>query len=131
MNTHQGRVAIVTGAAAGIGRAISVELARRGADVIAVDVEPADGTVSAVREIGRKALSLRADLSDPESVSAITTDVLGFAGRVDILVNNAGIFPSRSIFDLDFAEWKRLQGNNIDSKFLMVKAVIGPMRGHA
>ncbi|MFC7485659.1 SDR family NAD(P)-dependent oxidoreductase [Knoellia sp. CPCC 206453] len=131
MNTHEGRVAVVTGAAAGIGRAICVDLARRGADVIAVDIAPADDTVSDVRELGRRTLSLRADLSDPEEVAAITTNLLGFAGRVDILVNNAGIFPARGIFDLDFAEWKRVQGNNIDSQFLMVKAVIDPMQDQA
>jgi NAD(P)-dependent dehydrogenase (short-subunit alcohol dehydrogenase family) len=53
---------------------------------------------------------------------------LGFAGHVDILINNAGVFPARNVFDLDFSEWKRVQGINIDSQFLMAKAVMRSMR---
>lgn len=127
-SSHAGRVAVVTGAAGGFGHAISCELARRGADIIAVDLNPAEDTVAAVQEIGQKALPLQADLSDPGQVEAITADLLGFAGRVDILINNAGVFPFKDIWDLDFAEWKRIQGINIDSQFLMAKAVMGSMR---
>ena len=131
MPSHAGRVAVVTGAAGGFGTAISGELARRGADVIAVDLNPADETVAAVRETGRHAISLQADLSDPAQVAAITPAMLGFAGRVDILVNNAGAFPFRDIWELDFAEWKRIQGINLDSQFLMAKAVMGSMRANS
>jgi NAD(P)-dependent dehydrogenase (short-subunit alcohol dehydrogenase family) len=127
-SSHTGRVAVVTGAAGGFGSAISCELARRGADIIAVDVNPADDTVAAVQETGQKAIALRADLADPDQVAAITADMLGFAGRVDILINNAGVFPWRDIWELDFAEWKRIQGINLDSQFLMAKAVMGSMR---
>ena len=70
MDTHAGRVAVVTGAARGIGQAIAVELARRGADIVAVDVHPADETVAAVLEVGRKAVSVQADVSSPEQVAA-------------------------------------------------------------
>ena len=126
-----GRVAVVTGAAGGFGTAVSCELARRGADIIAVDLHPADETVSAVQEIGQKAIALQADLADPEQVDAITADMLGFAGRVDILINNAGVFPFRDIWELDFAEWKRIQGINLDSQFLMAKAVMGSMRDNS
>jgi NAD(P)-dependent dehydrogenase (short-subunit alcohol dehydrogenase family) len=131
MDTHAGRVAVVTGAAGGFGHAISCELARRGADIIAIDLNPADDTVSAVQEVGKKALSLQADLSDPEQVAAISGDLLGFAGRVDILINNAGVFPAKDVFELDFTEWKRIQGINIDSQFLMAKAVMGSMRANS
>jgi NAD(P)-dependent dehydrogenase (short-subunit alcohol dehydrogenase family) len=127
-SSHANRVAVVTGAAGGFGTAISCELARRGADIIAVDVRPADDTVSAVQEIGRKAIALQADLADPGQVNDITADLLGFAGRADILINNAGVFPFRDIWELDFAEWKRIQGINLDSQFLMAKAVMGSMR---
>jgi NAD(P)-dependent dehydrogenase (short-subunit alcohol dehydrogenase family) len=131
MNTHEGRIAVVTGAAVGFGHAISCELARRGADIIAVDVNAADDTVGAVEQIGRQALSLQADLSDPDQVAAITGDLLGFAGRVDILINNAGVFPTRDVFELEFAEWKRILGINLDSQFLMAKAVMASMRANS
>jgi NAD(P)-dependent dehydrogenase (short-subunit alcohol dehydrogenase family) len=128
MNTHEGRIAVVTGAAVGFGHAISCELARRGADIIAVDVNSVDDTVAAVQQIGRQALSLQADLSDPDQVASIAADLVDFAGRVDILINNAGVFPTRDVFELEFAEWKRILGVNLDSQFLMAKAVMTSMR---
>ncbi|WP_103338480.1 SDR family NAD(P)-dependent oxidoreductase [Amycolatopsis sp. CA-126428] len=130
-SSHSGRVAVVTGAAGGFGTAVACELARRGADIIAVDLNPAAAVVSAVEDIGQKALDLQADVSDPEQVEAITADMLGFAGRVDILINNAGIFPFRDIWELDFAEWKRIQAINLDSQFLMAKAVMPSMRDNS
>ncbi len=126
--THTGRTAVVTGAAGGFGQAIATELAHRGADNIAIDQQASDVTVGAVREIGRNGLALRGDLSDPDQVAALTPDMLGFTGRVDILVNNAGVFPFTDVFELDFAQWKRTHEVNVDSQFLMTKAVIGPMR---
>lgn len=131
MDSHEGRTAVVTGAARGFGHAISCELARRGADIIAIDLSPADETVAAVQKFGRGVLSLQADLSNPEQVAAITVDLLDFSGRVDILVNNAGVYPAKDVFELDFAEWKRVQAINIDSQFLMAKAVMGSMRANA
>jgi NAD(P)-dependent dehydrogenase (short-subunit alcohol dehydrogenase family) len=130
MSTHLDRVAVVTGAASGFGRAIAIELAHRGADIIAVDLSSAHDAVSEIEALGRKAIGLRADVSDPDVVAALADDLMAFAGRVDILVNNAGVIASRDIFDLDFAEWKRLQQVNVDSQFLMAKAVIGSMRAN-
>ncbi len=126
--THTGRVAVITGAAGGFGIAIATELARRGADIIAVDINPADRTVELVRQEGRRAVALQADISAPEGVDSITEEMLAFSGRVEILINNAGIFPFRDIWELDYAEWKRIQAINLDSQFLMAKAVMGSMR---
>lgn len=128
MNSHEGRVAAVTGAAGGFGQAIALELARRGADIIAVDLKEADDTVARVTSLGRRALALQADVSDPEQVADLVEPMTTLSGRVDILVNNAGVFPFRDVFELDFAEWKRTQEINLDSQFLMAKAVMGGMR---
>jgi NAD(P)-dependent dehydrogenase (short-subunit alcohol dehydrogenase family) len=75
MTSHEGRVAVITGADSGFGRAIATELARRGADTIAVDLNPANETVAEVVDLGRSALFLQADVSQPEQV----------AGRGDLL----------------------------------------------
>ena len=130
MTSHTGRVAVVTGAANGFGRAVSLELARRGTAVIAVDIEEADDVVADIKALGGESIGLRADLSDPAAVAAITEDMLAFRGQVDILVNNAGVISSKDVFELDFADWKRLQSVNVDSQFLMAKAVMGSMRDH-
>jgi NAD(P)-dependent dehydrogenase (short-subunit alcohol dehydrogenase family) len=130
MSTHLDRVAVVTGAANGFGRAIAIEFARRGADIIAVDLRPTQDVVSEIEALGRKAIGLRADVSDPDVATALADDLMAFGGRVDILVNNAGVISSRDIFDLDFTEWKRLHQVNSDSQFLMTKAVIGSMRAN-
>ncbi len=130
MSSHEGRVAVVTGAASGFGRAIASELARRGADIVAVDLNPADETVAEISDLGRTALCVQADVSKPDQVAAIRDAMMSLSGRIDILVNNAGVFPFRDLFDLEFDEWKRTQEINLDSQFLMTKAVIGSMREH-
>ncbi|GGF22749.1 SDR family NAD(P)-dependent oxidoreductase [Subtercola lobariae] len=126
--THSGRVAVVTGAAGGFGTAIALELARRGADIIAVDIHSPDATVSAVRELGRKATGITADISNADAVAGITPELLDFGGRVDILVNNAGVFPFVDLFELNYAEWRRIFAINTDSQFLMATAVMRSMR---
>lgn len=130
MGSHEGRVAVITGAASGFGRAIAYELARRGADIIAVDLNPAEETVAEISDLGRAALCVQADVSKPDQVAAIRDDMMSLSGRIDILVNNAGVFPFREFFDLDFDEWKRTQEINLDSQFLMTKAVVTSMREH-
>ncbi len=128
MTSHTDRIAVVTGAANGFGRAVSLELARRGAAVIAIDIEEAGGVAADLEALGAESTALQADLSDPAAVAAITGDMLAFRGRVDILVNNAGVIASKDVFELEFADWKRLQRINVDSQFLMAKAVMGSMR---
>jgi NAD(P)-dependent dehydrogenase (short-subunit alcohol dehydrogenase family) len=130
MASHDGRVAVVTGAASGFGRAIAAELARRGADIVAVDVNPAYETAAEISHLGRTALCVQADVSKPDQVAAIHDDMMSLSGRIDILVNNAGVFPFRDLFDLEFDEWKRTQEINLDSQFLMTKAVVTSMREH-
>ncbi|MER7007259.1 SDR family oxidoreductase [Dactylosporangium sp. NPDC000555] len=128
MTTLEGRVAVVTGAGRGIGQAICLGLAARGASVVAVDlVEPRE-TVEAAQELGGKALGLVADVSDAGNVARVGREIADRVGGCDILVNNAGIYPAKNIFDLDFAAWRRVLAVNLDSQFLMTKAVVDHMR---
>ncbi|MFI8182403.1 SDR family NAD(P)-dependent oxidoreductase [Actinacidiphila glaucinigra] len=126
--THTGRVAVVTGAGRGIGQAIAVELAARGATVVAVDLAAPEETVATIEGKGQSAVGLTADVSSPEQTAAVGKEVADRFGRADILVNNAGIFPFRDIEELDYDTWRRVLAVNLDSQFLMVKAVLPTMK---
>jgi 3-oxoacyl-[acyl-carrier protein] reductase len=125
-----GQVALVTGAASGIGAGISVAFASEGADVILVDVaEPsaAAGVLTAVRGHQRAALYVQADVSDEDSVAAMAQAALARFGRVDILVNNAGIFTQSLLEDMPVADWDRVLAVNLRGTFLCSRALIGQM----
>ena len=103
IKTHAGRVALVTGAGQGIGQAIALALAERGAQVIATDLTPPDETA---QKIGSAAYALQLDVTQEEqwrSAAAKTREM----GEVDIVVNNAGYFPNRSIDELDLPTWRK------------------------
>jgi NAD(P)-dependent dehydrogenase (short-subunit alcohol dehydrogenase family) len=93
-DTHSGRVAVVTGAAAGIGQAICRQLAKRGADVVVVDVAEPAQTLEQVAQAGHEGFGIRADVSDPDQTRHVGEQVLDRYGRCDILVNNADIYPN-------------------------------------
>jgi 3-oxoacyl-[acyl-carrier protein] reductase len=122
------RVAVVTGAAQGFGQAISVGLAESGADVVAVDLSPADQTVKLVQAAGVRCVSLVADVSDQATTDAVHSLLATEFGRCDILVNNAGIYPKVAFDDADYALWRKVHAVNLDSQFLMVKAVLPLMK---
>jgi len=122
--THEGRIALVTGAARGIGQAIALALAERGAQVIVTDITPPEETVG---KIGAAAHPFQLDVTQEESwraVSAKSRDV----GEVDIVVNNAGFFPHRSIDELDLTTWRKTMATNLDSHFLSAKTFLPAMR---
>jgi 3-oxoacyl-[acyl-carrier protein] reductase len=96
-----GCVALVTGGARGIGRAIALALAEIGADVAVLDLEPAKATVEAVHARGRRGLPLVGDVADRTAVAAAVTRVLTELGRIDIVVNNAGVSERAGLEDLD------------------------------
>jgi NAD(P)-dependent dehydrogenase (short-subunit alcohol dehydrogenase family) len=122
--THEGRLALVTGAAQGIGQAIALALAERGARVIATDLRLPQETVN---KIGPAACAFQLDVTEEEnwrSLSLKSRDV----GEVDIVVNNAGYFPNRSIDELDLSTWRKTIATNLDSHFLSAKYFLAPMR---
>lgn len=114
------RVAIVTGAAQGIGAAIAKELAADGHRVVVADIN-FDGATVVALEIGGVAKKL--DVSDPQQVTAVIAEVVSELGRIDILVNNAALVPFVPWDQLDFIEWRRVMAVNLDGMFLMTKSV--------
>lgn len=126
--THTDRVAVVTGSAQGFGQAIAVELAQRGADIVAIDVRDAAETVAEVEKAGRRAISIQADVTDPDAVEGAREQTLDTFGAADILVNNAGAYPFKDFFGVDFAFWRKIHALNLDSQFLTAKAFCPSMR---
>lgn len=124
MGKLDGRVAVVTGAAQGIGKAIADKLAAEGASVVVADVNAA-GAEAAAPEGG---LGLGVDVSSEEDVKRMVADTLGHFGRLDALVNNAAIVPFVAWDDIDFAEWRRIMSVNLDGTFLCCHHAYRPMR---
>ncbi|RKE36370.1 3-oxoacyl-[acyl-carrier protein] reductase [Paraburkholderia sp. BL23I1N1] len=118
------KVAVITGAAQGFGQSISIGLAKRGVDIVAVDLAASDETIRAVEDAGTRGVGLIADVSDPDTTGRLEALLRKDFGRCDILVNNAGIYPNVPITQVDYALWQRVQRINLDSQFLMVKAVL-------
>ena len=126
-----GRVALVTGASRGIGRAIALALAEQGAKVAVNYVSrgaDADAVVGAIRANGGTAVTVRADVSAAADVDAMIASVTAQLGPVDILVNNAGIALRRDIDDVTEADFDRTIAVNLKSAFLCTKAVVSGMR---
>jgi 3-oxoacyl-[acyl-carrier protein] reductase len=116
---HAGRVALVTGAARGIGQAIAVGLAERGARIVLGDLGDMSETSNLVAGTGQPALPVRLDVSDPASIEAARSRVADELGRVEILVNNAGIFEAAAWDDLDFDLWKRVMAVDLNGQTIM------------
>ena len=126
--THAGKVAVVTGAARGIGQALAQRFAERGASVVGIDLLDQNDTEALVSKAGGQFLSVRADLTSEAKVAAAAVSTKHRFDHVEILVNCAGIFPTQSWDDLDYAAWRRVLSVNLDSQFLMCKAFVPQMR---
>jgi len=120
MSVNGQRVAVVTGAAQGIGAAIARELAGDGHKVVVADIN-AQGAQEVAREINGVGMEL--DVSVPEQVFAFTNEVKDRYGRIDILVNNAAIVPFAPWKTITFQEWRRIMSVNVDGMFLMTRAI--------
>jgi 3-oxoacyl-[acyl-carrier protein] reductase len=124
------RVAIVTGAARGIGAAIAERLASEGAHVFVADTDEAEAKAEARRigEVEGKADALRLDVTDPQSARAMVETVVGRAGRLDILVNNAGIAGMAApVAEYPESEWRKVIAVDLDGVFYCTKAALPQM----
>ena len=123
------RVAIVTGAAGGLGSAISERFAQEGALVCLADRNSTAAAAATVRSHGGQAVEVLADVTQAASVAAMVEQALAAFGRVDILVNVAGVSSHGAAATLPEAEWDRVMNHNLKSVFLCTQAVVAPMRG--
>lgn len=124
----EGKVAIVTGAARGIGRAYCLAMAREGAHIVAVDLLETAPTKSAVERFGVKALALKADVSLEEDTLRMAQETIAAFGRIDILISNAAISPEQPLDEITFADWRKVLSVDLDGVFLCAKAVIPQMK---
>lgn len=129
MSKLSGQVAIVTGAARGIGRAIALALAEEGANLAVFDIlsDPLKEVEGEIKSRGRRALAGQGDVSKEEDVTKFVATVEASLGPVDILVNNAGIGHSADTWSLPTSEWQRTLEVNLSGAFLFSKAVIPGM----
>lgn len=130
MKKLEGKVAVVTGAGSGIGKAIAVAFAREGADIVVadrIDEAQAGAAMEAITGHGHQAIFVRTDVSDEASVNAMTDKALQHFGRVDILVNNAGIFTESELATLSVEDWDRVVNTNLRGTFLCTRALLNHM----
>src|SRR6266851_164611 len=126
-----GKVALVTGASRGIGRAIALRLASAGAAMgvnYRRERDKAEDIVSQIERAKGRAIAVQADVSSPEEVQRLVASVRSSLGEIDILINNAAIAPPRLVEELDLATWDETIANNLRSAFLVSQAVIPGMR---
>ena len=123
------RVAIVTGAARGIGQAYCLALAREGANIVAADILSCEETVTKVQQAGGEALGVTADVANAQSTQAMAVQAGQRFGRIDTLVNNAAVYGKLIPFDqIPEAEWDRVMAVNVKGIWLCCKAVIPTMK---
>jgi len=120
-----GRVAVITGGAAGIGRAIGLGFARFGADVVVVDlaVEQAEATAAEIRKLGRRAEVMDTDVTSLDQVQDMVARVRGLLGRIDVCVNSAGGGIRKPILELSPEEWQFVVGLNLTGTWNTARAV--------
>jgi len=130
MGKLDSRIAIVTGAAGGLGKAIALLFAREGADIAILDrkAEGAEAVARQMRDLGRRGLAVVADVSDETQVGAAMARIFGELGEPDILVNNAGIDTTSTVEEMPTEMWDEMIRINLRSVFLCTRAVLPAMR---
>jgi 3-oxoacyl-[acyl-carrier protein] reductase len=121
------KIALITGARRGIGRAIALEYARNGADCIVWARSAPDELADEIRALGRRVLPAAVDVSDGDAVDAAVKEALKEFGRIDILVNNAGINDDALLIRMKLEQWQRVLDVNLTGAFNCCKAVTRPM----
>jgi NAD(P)-dependent dehydrogenase (short-subunit alcohol dehydrogenase family) len=130
MGALDGKVAVVTGAAQGIGRALAEGLAREGARIVVADLKGAEEAAAAFTD----GVGITADVADETSVQHLVDEALERCGRIDVLVNNAGLYASlemRPFTEIPLEEWNRVMEVNVASMFLTCRAVVPAMRAQS
>ena len=131
MKRLEGRVALVTGAARGIGAAIAAELASHGARVAVSDLDDPGAVVELIRRQGGEAAGIRADVTDREQVEAMVDEAVRRFGNLAVLVNNAGLFATlryKPLLEIDEDEWDEVMRVNVRGPFQCVKAALPSMK---
>jgi len=125
----QGQVAIVTGCGRGIGRATALELARMGADIVIAEIDAggADKTAALVKDLGRRAVVARTDVTKRADLTAMVERARADFGRVDILINNAGIYRAAATLDVTEEHWDAIMTINARAVFFATQAVLPVM----
>ncbi|MBI3866288.1 MAG: SDR family oxidoreductase [Planctomycetia bacterium] len=123
-----GQVAIVTGAARGIGQACACALAAEGADIVTADLGPSDATLARVRELGRRALDVPTDVTRRDSVARLVEQAVAQMGRIDIVINNAGTLARVGVEDTTDEIWDRDVDTTLRGTFYMIQAVLPHMK---
>lgn len=122
----KGKVALVTGASRGIGRAIAIDLAKQGANVVvnyAGNEQKANEVVDEIKKLGSDAIAVRADVANAEDVTNMVKQTVDVFGQVDILVNNAGVTKDNLLMRMKEEEWDTVINTNLKGVFLCTKAV--------
>jgi NAD(P)-dependent dehydrogenase (short-subunit alcohol dehydrogenase family) len=125
---HKDKVAVITGAAGGIGQAFAKRLAEDGVHIVIVDLGDSGDTKKLVQAADRDVIAVECDVSSESAVAAMAKEVGKKFGHVDIVVNCAGIFPQKNLPEMSFADWRQVLSINLDGTFLVTMAFVPGMR---